>query len=428
MESYWAETAGADQAWPTVQGALTADVVIVGGGYLGLSCALQLAAQATNVILLDAQTPGWGASGRNGGQIIPGHKYERTDLVEKLGEERGGRLFSWAGTFADQTLDLIERYQIDCDASQSGWIQPAHAKSVLDKMITRVREWEQEGANPKIVDAAETSRLLGTDWYKGAYVDPRGGRLHPLKYARGLARAAADAGASIFANSAATKLERVSGKWNVSTASGTVFAEQVLICTNAYTEAGDHLIKGLYKSVVPFPSYIIGTGPLTDNQRESILPDGQTAADLKQLINYFRLEADGCFLFGGRGPLRETDDPGVYEPIRRKMLEFFPQLAAVPMQYGWSGRVALTSDGLPHLHNAAPGLWASLGCNGRGVGYATGTGKLLAELIQGSDPAQSPIPITPVSRIPFHSLYLLGAGIAVWHKNRCDQVERNRSA
>ena len=222
--SYWAATAVDAPPTTPLKGVVRADVCIVGGGFLGLSAALHLAETGCNVVALDASEPGWGASGRNGGQVIPGFKAELSEIARTLGSEIGARLFAWSGDFADFTLKLIRRHGIECQASQPGWIQPAHSNKILDSYRARIDQWRSLGVSVDVVDARAAERLLGTSWYKGAYVDPRGGRLHPLSYARGLAAAAQRVGARIHGETPGTAIgserEGVVGKSKLGNSSG----------------------------------------------------------------------------------------------------------------------------------------------------------------------------------------------------------------
>jgi glycine/D-amino acid oxidase-like deaminating enzyme len=425
--SYWMSNAEPGMAFMPLQGDASATACVVGGGYLGLSTALHLAEAGVDTVLLEAQEPGFGASGRNGGQIIKGFKSERSELVEKLGEVRGNRLFAWSARFVEDTIDLISRHGIECQASQPGWLQPAHSAKALAAYEKRAEERRKAGIPARILSRAEAADMLGTDWYFGAYYDESGGRLHPLSYARGLARAASAKGARIHAHSAVETVRREAGRWRVETAAGHVLADQVLICTNAYTDSGSPLIPNLGKSIVSVPSYMIATAPLSPNLRASILPGGQTAADLKKLTNHFRLERDGRFLFGGRGALPETDHPSSFREVKRMLAQIYPQLSDQPIEFRWSGRVAVTTDGSPHLHAPAPGLWAMLGCNGRGVGYCTSAGKVMSQLMQGMEIDESPIPVTRIKPIAFHSFHVTGSRVALWWKHRSDLRERRAS-
>jgi glycine/D-amino acid oxidase-like deaminating enzyme len=293
----------------------------------------------------------------------------------------------------------------------------------------RTTEWQSRGAPVDILDAAAAAELLGTSWYKGAYLDRRGGRLHPLSYARGLARAGLRQGAEIFGHTLVREVKRAGRGFHVKTENGVVASDQVLLCTNAYTDMSGsrRLWPGLATSVVPVLSYMIATEPLGDNLRWSILPSGHTAADLKRLTNHFRLEPDGRFLFGGRGGLSESGGPKSFEPLLIKLRECFPQLADARVDYQWAGKVALTLDHLPHLHELQPGLIAALGCNGRGVGMASNIGKVVADLMLGGEARDCPVPVTRLKPIPFHRLRLPAMQAAIWWKAHRDRAEHRRA-
>jgi glycine/D-amino acid oxidase-like deaminating enzyme len=427
-QSYWAATAPAAPDLPSLEGNVQADACVVGGGFLGLSAALHLAEQGANVALLEAAEPGWGASGRNGGQIIAGFKAERSELVQRLGEEGGERLFRWSGGFPDFVMALVKKHGIACEAQQSGWLQPAHSTKILDNYATRTREWQERGVAVALFDRKKATEVLGTGWYKGAYYDPRGGRLQPLSYARGLAIAAAKAGAKLYARSPVTAVMQSGRKYRVDTGTGTVEADRVLLCTNAYSDMfGDRLFQRLAKSVIPVLSYMIATRPLSDNLRRSILPGGETAADLKRLTNHFRVEPDGRLLFGGRGGMKESGQVADFKPLLDKLHECFPQLGDIAIDYRWGGKVALTLDHLPHLHELSPGLFAALGCNGRGVGMASNIGQVVAEAMAKSSFRDCPIPVTQIAAIPFHGFRAPVLQAAVAWKAYLDRSEHNRT-
>ena len=424
-QSYWAATAESAASTPSLKGQAVADVCIIGGGFTGLSAALHLSMAGVTTCLLEAAEPGWGASGRNGGQIIPGFKAERSELVQKLGEAAAERLFSWSGTFVDQTLDVIRRHKIECRASQPGWIQPAHSLDTLRSFRRRIEEWQSRDAPVESLGWAETAKLLGTAWYPGAVLDRRGGRLHPLSYSRGLARTAQQTGAAIHGNSPVRKVARENARWRIDTDQGHVTADKIIFCTNAYTNVGGELWPNLATSIVPILSYMVATAPIPQQLREGLLPGGHTAADLKRLTNHFRLEPDGRLLFGGRGSLTEGDDRINSAQVVARLREFFPQLKNIPLDFFWSGHVALTMDHLPHLHELAPGVWTAIGCNGRGVGMCTAMGKVLSDLLTVNDRAACPVPITDVKPIPFHGARLPAMQATVWWKGLRDRIDHS---
>ena len=254
-------------------------------------------------IVLEAREPGWGGSGRNGGQVIPGLKYDPDDLEAMFGPERGAKLVDFAGRTADAVFDLIARHRMDVAHVREGWIQGAHSQPSIEEVKRRCEQWGARGAPVEFLDKAETDRHLGTTQYRAAWIDKRGGGVQPLSYARGLARAALAAGATIHGETRVTGLSRDGGKWVVTTRQGaTVTADRVVMCTNAY--AGD-LWPRLRETVLAPNSYQIATEPLSDNVRKSILPFGQVSSDSRKLLIYFRLDDRGRLLVGGRGPLRE---------------------------------------------------------------------------------------------------------------------------
>jgi glycine/D-amino acid oxidase-like deaminating enzyme len=222
------------------------------------------------------------------------------------------------------------------------------------------------------------------------------------------------------------EIVRGGGSWRIATDRGGVEADRMLLCTNAYSAlaGGERPWPGVARSVLPVPSYMVATVPLGDNLRRSILPEGHTAADLKRLTNHFRIEPDGRLLFGGRGRLGEGDAAAQCAPVIAKLREFFPQLGTMPLEYFWSGKVALTLDHLPHLHELGPGLIAALGCNGRGVGMASALGKTVAELLGGMPERDCPVPVTRLRPVPLHGLRLPAMRAAVLWKGWRDRIDR----
>src|SRR5262249_36469313 len=222
--SLWAATATPASSYPPLRGEVTTDCVIVGGGFTGLSTALHLAERGIGAVLLEANEPGWGASGRNGGQVIPGLKLDPSELRARYGEERGRRLTATVGGTADLVFDLIARHQIACDAARVGWIQGAPGPKGLAEVRKRAEEWAAAGADVAVLDGDEVRARVGGGDYVGAFLDRRGGTINPLSYARGLARAAAAAGAKIHGDSAALALEATGRGWRVVTSAGSVTA------------------------------------------------------------------------------------------------------------------------------------------------------------------------------------------------------------
>lgn len=397
--SLWAATAAPAPDTAPLDSDAQADVVIVGAGYCGLSTALHLAERGVRVVVLEAREVGFGGSGRNGGQVIPGLKHDPSELIAMFGAEKGQRLVDFAGSTADAVFDLIEKHRMDVPHVRRGWIQGSHTTDALKLAERRARDWGAQGVATQLLDRAETARLLGTDKYFGGWVDPRGGGVQPLSYARGLARAAIAAGVVIHTASPVTQLAQAGGKWHVTTKRGAkVLAERVVLATNGYT---DDLWPQLRKSIINANSFQVATEPLAEPVRRSILPEGHVTSDARNLLLYYRIDHTGRLIMGGRGSFREPDpsQPGNWSHLENVVGKLFPQAAGVPIAYRWCGHVAITRDYMPHLHEPAPGLLIDIGCQGRGVGLQTRMGQALAEYIATGN--QQALPVAPSSIKPF---------------------------
>jgi glycine/D-amino acid oxidase-like deaminating enzyme len=419
-KSLWASTATPAATYAAVSGELATDCAIVGGGFTGLSTALHLAERGIGVVLVEANEPGWGASGRNGGQVIPGLKLDPSELRGKFGEERGRRLTKTVGGTADLVFDIVRRHGIDCDAAQVGWIQGAPGPKGLAEVRNRAEEWATEGADVAVLERDQVYAHIGGGDYVGAFLDRRGGTINPLSYARGLARAASSAGAKIHANSPALALERMGQRWKVSMPGGIVTASHAVLCTNGYT---DRLWPGLAETIIPVLSSVIATEPLTENLRQVILPGREGVSETRRVLNWFSMDSKCRLVFGGRANQQETDAPAGYSPVLARLKSTFPILGEPRIQFRWAGYVALTTDHVPHLHELAPNLYAGLGYNGRGVAMSSMMGKLLAERVAGAREEDAPLPTTAKRRIPLHGWRATGISLAIGWKRLQDRFD-----
>jgi glycine/D-amino acid oxidase-like deaminating enzyme len=413
--SLWAATAPPATATPPLDRDAQADVCVIGGGYAGLSAALHLAERGVGVILLEAHEPGWGGSGRNGGQVIPGIKYDPRELKEKFGPEAGEALASFVGGTADLVWDLIDRHGMDVPTTRQGWIQGAHTPAMIETVKARAADWAKRGVKARVLDREEVGSLLGNRQYLGGWLDPRGGGVQPLAYSRGLARAALKAGAILHGKSPVASLRRAGSGFEIRTAQGaTVRAGKVFLATGGYT--GD-LVPKLRQTVIRPNSFMVATEPLSDNIAKSILPAGHVSSDTRQLLLYFRKDHENRFVLGGRGPFREPTSDADWAHLERVMTKLYPQIGEARMQYRWCGRVALTRDFLPHFHQPEPGLMIDIGCMGRGVGLQTAVGKAMAEYLATGETRALPFPITPIKPLPFHALnQLYVSAIIAWYR------------
>jgi glycine/D-amino acid oxidase-like deaminating enzyme len=419
-DSLWAATAASGPICPPLSADRSADLCVVGGGFTGLSAAYHAAEAGAEAVLIEAAEPGWGAAGRNGGQVIPGLKLDPDDLERRFGAERGRRLVDFAGAAPDLVFELVAKHQIDCGARRQGWVHAVHGRAALPVEEDRVRQWQARGAALEMLDRDQVAAALGTDEFIAGLLDPRGGWLQPLAYARGLARAAQGAGASLHGRSPATRIDRSADGWEIATPSGKVTAKQVLICTNAYT---GQLCSRMARSLIPVTSYQVATEPLSDELRARILPKGHVGSDTRRLLRYFCMTPEGRLVMGGRGHIREGERREFYAHIVASMHELYPETSGARLDYFWSGRVAVTLDHLPKISELGPGMWSGGWYNGRGVAMATAMGRLLAECAGGADVDSLPLPPTKVRPLPFHGLRGPAIGLAIGWKLLLDTWE-----
>jgi glycine/D-amino acid oxidase-like deaminating enzyme len=418
--SLWEATATAAKHRPPLSGAQRAQVTVIGAGYTGLSAALHLAEMGMDVAVIDAHEPGWGASGRNGGQVIAGVKHD-PDKLEKLFGKRGATIVKTVGAAPDLVFDLISRYQIRCDALRTGWLQLAVTEATLKQVAERARQWQARGAPVRVLNRAEACALSGSMVYLGGLLDARGGTVQPLSYARGLAAAAEGLGARIFHATPCTRLSRASYGWFVETQSGSLASRAVIMATNAY---GGPLWPELWRSVVPVPSFQIASEPMPQALREMILPERQPVSDTRRLLRYFRLDEEGRLVMGTRGYFGRVTPEQAARHHLAAVREVFPSAAGLAFPYQWGGNVAMTPDHLPHLHELAPGLLAGLGYNGRGVAMATMMGRILATWASGTHWENLPFPVTSVSPMGLHQFARMGARLAIQYWRLRDGMDR----
>ena len=408
LTSLWQETAAPPPATVPLDGDRDADVAIVGGGYTGLSTALHLALAGAKAVVLEQDAIGFGASGRNGGQVNPGIKIDPPAIRAAYGEAMAARIIGLTGGAPDALFDIVGRHGIDCAPVQAGWVLPAHNPAALDKLRAKAASWRELGVAMRMLDRDETAALTGTSAYLGALVDPRGGAVQPLSLARGLAKAALAAGAAIHTESRVTRIAREGEGWLVATPRGQVRARRVLIATNGYTGP---LWPPLARSIVAVNSYQIATGELDPATLSGLMEEGPTVSDTRRIVIYFR-RFGKRFVLGGRGRFRDPRGTADFAHLHRVARSLYPALANVPFRHHWAGRVAMTADGLPHIHEPMPGLMIALGYNGRGVALATALGPVFAERLLGAEDVL-PFGATPIRPIPLHGLQRLYVAAAL---------------
>ncbi len=405
FEPCWAASApGSDATDPAdfIDAPPRADVVIVGGGYTGLSAARTLARSGATVVLFEAGDVGSGASSRNAGQVLTGLRVGPATLVRRYGERRARELFEASREAIAGLARLVEDERIDCELAQTGHLQaawkPAHfgAFKAEQSLLSRVFNHRVELITPDSQD-----REIGSRRYHGLMLDEASFAVHPLKLVRALVSSARGAGATLIARNPVTRLERNEGGWRVSTDRASVETARVLVATNGYTTA---LTPALQRRVVPVGSYIIATAPLPADVAARVLPRGRMVFDTKHFLYYFRLTSDRRLLFGGRAQFSAVTEEGTRRAaavLHRAMLDVFPYLSSTAVEFAWSGRVAFARDELPHA-GQLDGLDFAAGYAGHGIAMAIGLGEVVARRMAGHM-VRHPFLDTPFNPIPLYS-------------------------
>ncbi|RUT80972.1 MULTISPECIES: FAD-binding oxidoreductase [unclassified Mesorhizobium] len=378
--SWYEDTAGPRPEYPGLDGDRTCDVVIIGGGFTGLSAAAHLAKAGTNVVLIDAYRFGDGASGRNGGQLGTGQRAWAEDLESEYGLARAKALFDLAEEAKAHLLEFTAANQIDIDY-MPGQLSVAHKPRYVDDYKAHAEIMASRFAYPHIsfMDARETAERLGSTAYFGGTRDTGTGHIHPMKLVIGTARVAALAGAQLFEGTPSTGIMSSGGKVKVSTPRGTVTAQKCLIAVNAY---GGTLEPVSAAHIMPIGSFIGATVPLW--AESDVLPGGEAVDDSRFVVRYFRKSKDGRLLFGGREVYGVNDPKDIHIHIRRQIAELYPALRDVEITHGWGGYVGITVPRKPFVREVMPNVISAGGYSGHGVMLSNYFGKLYAETVAGN--------------------------------------------
>ncbi|MGC4027451.1 MAG: FAD-binding oxidoreductase [Steroidobacteraceae bacterium] len=388
----WETTAPSSPATESLSDEVDADVVIVGGGYTGLSSALHLAEGGATVVLLEAVDVGFGGAGRNVGLVNAGMWVMPNRVVAALGTTYGERLLKILGDAPQLVFDLIDRHRIDCEAVRAGTLHCAVGSRGFAELQQRTAQWLERGAPVSLLDAAATAVKVGTAAYAGSLLDMRAGTVQPLAYARGLAGAAMAAGARIFVASPVTAAERTSGKWRLRTPRGAVLADWIIVASDAYSTGP---WSALREEQVRLPYFNFATEPLAQDLRMSILPERQGVWDTRNVLSSFRFDRAGRLVFGSVGALRGTGTTVHRAWARRALRALFPRIGAVNFDAEWYGEIGMTRNNLPRFHVLAPNLISFCGYNGRGIAPGTVFGRILSDYILGRiADADLPLPVT----------------------------------
>jgi len=421
--SYYEASAGQRVAYPQLAGALSCDVCVVGGGLAGLHSALNLAERGYKVVLLEARRVGWGASGRNGGHVIPEYACGMSRLEAALGPDAARHCWTLARAGADNLRARIARHAIACDyrpGHLEAAISPRHAKPLRQWQALAARHYD---THYRYITREEMPQFVGSERYHGALLDMNGGHLHPLKFTLGMARALVEAGGALYEDSAVHSWqEHGSAGVRVLTAHGQVEARQLVLASNVGIQSmTGALPKKLAARILPVGTWIIATAPLSPELAHSVLPTGAAVADNRMVLDYFRLSADRRMIFGGGcSYLGQSTPAGYAEGMRRGMLKVFPQLEAVPVEYTWGGVIDISMSRAPDFGRLRDNVFHLQGFSGSGLVATAVAGRVVAEAIAGA--TQNLELFARLTHLPFPGGALLrgpltAAGMT-WHRLR----------
>jgi glycine/D-amino acid oxidase-like deaminating enzyme len=393
--SLWTAVTPPGPDLPELVGTAEADVIVIGAGFTGLSTALHLREAGVDVAIVEAMEPGWGASGRNNGQVIPTlSRPDPDDIVAKHGAA-GERFVVLLRDSASTLFDVARRYQIEAEQEQAGWVQPVHSPGRIRIAERRVRQWSKFGAPVELLSRDQTRQMLGSDAWFGGFWNKSGGHINPLALSRGLARVVLEQGCRIYARSPATSFERRNDRWIVRTEKGEMHGRALILATNAYTgEFSRSLMPDIAREVMPVLSWQMATQPLSDNVRKTIIPGRQAMSDTHGELYFARYDARNRLVTGGAviGPGNKVER--IKTRVAERLQRLWPQIGQVEFGYVWNGYLGMTTDFMPRIHRLGPDAYGWTGCNGRAVALAIALGGELSKAVRGVPDKDLALPFT----------------------------------
>ena len=404
-DSLWAAVTPPGPQLPELEGDAQADVIVIGGGFTGLSTALHLREAGVDVAVVEAMEPGWGASGRNNGQVIPTlSRPDPEDIIARHGAA-GERLVALLRDSASILFDVARRYQIQAEQEQTGWVQPVHSPGRIRIAERRVRQWSKFGAAVEILSRDQTRAMLGSEAWYGGFWNRSGGHINPLALSRGLARAVLERGGRIYARSPAIAFERRNDRWLVRTARGQISGRALIVATNAYTgEFSKQLSPGIAHEVMPVLSWQMATQPLSESARKTVIPGRQAMSDTHGELYFARYDARNRLVTGGAviGPGNKSERLKL--AVAKRLQRLWPQIGPVHFDHVWNGYVGMTTDFLPRIHRLGPDAYGWTGCNGRAVALSIALGDQFAKAVRGVPESDLALPFTEPAPIAAHAL------------------------
>jgi glycine/D-amino acid oxidase-like deaminating enzyme len=403
--SLWASTAEPLREFPSLSDERQADVVIIGAGFTGLSAAHHIAKSGLTPIVLEANRPGWGASGRNGGVITAKFRLSFRDIDAAHGRRMAKRMYEIAHDSVEMVEELVSEFGIAAARlTRTGQVKAAHNRTTLQAAIDEA-DWmkrEMGDMDVRVLDAREVRDETGSEAFVGGVLNPGSGGIHPLNYVHGLADGLARRGVAIFQKTPVVKLRRENGTIIAQTPQGAVRARQAIIASNSYSDLTGATAY-MQRTLIPFRSAIIATDTLPRNLAGRLMPTGRTYTETKRMMRWFRM-VDNRVIFGGRGAFGKQDSESAFSALRKAMVGVFPELSEVPLAFKWSGLVGMTLDSMPHIGRLDNRTLFSMGYNGAGVAMSSLMGRYLAAFVRGETPDVGLLDASRLKPIPLYPL------------------------
>ena len=391
QNNLWEQSSKENIGFEPLQDSILSDLAIIGGGYTGCSAALSAAESGLLVTLIDKKI-GFGGSGRNVGLVNSGLWLPPKKVENMLGKEAGIKLNQSLSSAPDLVFNLIDKYNIDCNANRSGTLHCAHSRKGFKDIQNRYQQLTERGAELDLLGPEEAWKRIGSSKFHGALLNKKAGTINPLSYCQGLARAAKSRGAKIFESSLATQIDYKNKLWSIQTEDGSVQSKMLLIATNAYQQKINGAAASKYTPVYYFQA---ATKPLSKDSLEGILPNNEGCWDTATVMSSFRLDSDNRFIIGGIGNLGPNISKIHSAWAKRKMQSIFPSLENTSLDYFWGGQIAMTDDHIPKILCIGQNAYSIFGYSGRGIGPGTFFGKSIVEtFLTGSE---EPLPIKPTN-------------------------------
>ncbi|WP_131113703.1 NAD(P)/FAD-dependent oxidoreductase [Lichenihabitans psoromatis] len=418
VQSLWSTSATPRAACRRLAGEVQADVAIIGGGYTGLSAAHHIAAGGLRPVVLEANTLGWGASGRNGGVVSAKFRLSFAQAAAQHGMDVARRMYA----IAHESVDVLEALVSDLGLTDAGYarvgqVKAAHNAVSLAASIADM-DWMRAEMGDSSVSALsrdEVARETGSSGFVGGVLSPHAGAIHPLNYLGGLAREVTAQGIDVFEASPALRLRRDGQRTVVETPDGAVNARHVVLATNAYSDLTP-ATAAVRRKLIPFRSAMIATAPLSLAQTATVMPTRRVYVETRRMMRWFRM-VDGRVLFGGRGAFGKADSDTAFLALQQAMIRTFPTLAATKVDYRWSGLVGMTLDALPHVGRIDDRTLFAVGYNGAGVAMSTLMGKYVAAMVRGEHLDVALLDAERFRTVPFYPFREAGVRLAAgWYQ------------